>query len=371
MRKILRTVTAIGVATGVALSVAPAASAHGRHHPRPRAPITVLADGLQGPYQVSASGRHLIVTEADAGRVIAIDRRKPRKVRTLVRGLGEGAASGAVRSGKRVYIATAEAGGPPDAPAPPAPPYPGSSVLVASKGRISQLADLLAHELRYNPDRQTQFDPEGVPLDALSNPFSLLAARGGGVFVADGGANAVLRVSARGKVSTFFVPPTINTGACAGRPNNDAASTGCDSVPTGVAYGPRGTIYVSALIGEAPGEGRVFVLDSRGRTKKVISGFTAPTGVAVAPNGTVYVSEALEGAPQAEPGPGFDIASVGQIVKVSPKGKRTYAQVTMPTGLVWKGGTLYSSAWSIASFFGAPGTGQVVAVSDRAFRPGS
>ncbi len=370
MRPILRTTTAIGAAAVVALSVAPAASAHGKHRPSPpRAPITVLVSGLDGPYQVSASGRQLIVTEADAGRVVAIDRRHPRKVRTLVRGLGAGAAPGAVKVGRRVYIATAEAGGPPDSPTPPAPPYPGSSVLVASKGRVTQLADLLKYELAKNPDGQTQFDPSGAPLDALSNPFSLLAARGGGVLVADGGANDVLRVSARGRVSTFFVPPTVNTGACAGRPNNDAASTGCDSVPTGLAYGPRNTIYVSALTGEAPGEGRVYVLDARrGTVKRVIGGFTSPTGVAVAPDGTVYVSEALEGAPQAEPGPGFDPATVGRIVKVSPRGTRTYAQVTMPTGLVWKGGTLYSTAWSLGSFFGAPGTGQVVAVGDRAFR---
>ncbi|WP_313407191.1 ScyD/ScyE family protein [Aeromicrobium sp.] len=373
MRTVLRTTTAIGVAASVALAFAPSATAHGKHRPRHHhAPITVLAKGLEGPYQVSASGRHLIVTEADAGRVIAVDRHRKGKAHTLVRGLGPNAAAGAVKVGRRIYIATSEAGGPPGTPP---PPYPASSVLVAQKGKVKQLADLLAYELKRNPDGQTQFDPvSGEPLDALSNPFSLLALRGwhGGVLVADGGANAVLRVSPWGKVSTFFVPPTITTGECAGRPNNDAASTGCDSVPTGLAYGPRNTIYVSTLNGEAPGEGRVYVLDAkRGKVKKVIKGFTAPTGVAVAPDGTVYVSEALEGAPQGEPGPEFDPASVGQIVKVSPWGRRTYAQVTMPTGMVWTGGTLYSSAWSIASFLGAPGTGQVVAVGSRAFRSGS
>lgn len=374
MHSTFRTITAIGVATGVALTFTPSASAHGRHHHPHQAAITVLARGLDGPYQVSASGRSLIVTEADAGRVIAIDRHGRHRVRTLVSGLGANAAAGAVRVGHRVYIATGEAGGPPEGPPPPPPPYPGSSVLVAKKGKVTQLADLLKYELKHNPDRQLQFGPDGNPVDALSNPFSLLAARGhrGGVFVADGGANDVLRVDRWGRVSTFFVPPTINTGACAGRPNNDPASTGCDSVPTGLAYGPRNTIYVSTLSGEAPNAGRVYVLDARtGKVRKVISGFTAPTGVAVRPDGTVYVSEALEGAPQAEPGPGFDPSTVGRIVRVSPNGQRTYAQVTMPTGLVWNAGTLYSSAWSIASFFGAPGTGQVVAVSDRAFKRAS
>ncbi|MFH7324837.1 ScyD/ScyE family protein [Aeromicrobium sp. JJY06] len=369
MRPVWRVLTAATTATAVALTFAPSASAHGKHRPTHR-PITVVADGLEGPFQVSRDvGHRLLVMESGAGRVISVDPRHRGKVRTLVSGLGPNAASGAVRVGKYIAIVTGEAD-----PSAPAGPYPGSSVLVAKKGKVSVFADLMAHELKYNPDGQTQFGPDGAPLDALSNPFSLLAERGrhGGVLVADGGANAVLRVSAKGKVSTFFVPPTVNTGACEGRPNNDASTVGCDAVPTGLAYGPRNTLYVSALTGEAPGEGRVYVLDARtGKVKRVIKGFTSPTGVAVRRDGTIYVSEVLEGMPEGEPGPGFDPSTVGQIVKVSPWGKRTYAQVTMPTGLVISGKSLYSTAWSIAGFLGIEGAGQVVKVSDRAFRRAS
>lgn len=367
MRPILKVVTTVATASCVALTFAPTASAHpGKHKPKQTPPISVIAKGLEGPFQVSKAGHRLLVTESGAGRIITVDPHHGGKVRTVVSGLGANAPSGAVRVGSRTYIAMAEAD-----PAAPAGTYPGSSILVAKHGKVKRLADLLAYELKRNPDGQTQFGSDGEPLDALSNPFSLLAARGhgGGVLVADGGANAVLRVTAKGKVSTFFVPPTVNTGACEGRPNNDEASTGCDSVPTGLAYGPRGTIYVSALIGEAPGEGRVFVLDARtGKVRKVIKGFTAPTGVAVDKHGTVYVSEVLEGAPEGEPGPGFDPSTVGRIVKVTPSGKRTYAQVTMPTGLVITHHKLYATAWSIAGFLGIEGAGQVVAVSDRAFR---
>ena len=52
------------------------------------------------------------------------------------------------------------------------------------------------------------------------------------------GANDVLWVSPHREVRTFFVPPVIDTGGCAGVPNNDPEHTGCDPVPTGVA-GPE------------------------------------------------------------------------------------------------------------------------------------
>ena len=45
----------------------------------------------------------------------------------------------------------------------------------------------------------------------------------------------------------------------------------------------------------------------------------------------------------------------------------THAQVTMPTGLVLSHGSLYASAWSIASFLGLQHKGQVVKVRQGAF----
>ena len=58
---------------------------------------------------------------------------------------------------------------------------------------------------------------------------------------------------------------------------------------------------------------------------------------------------------------------MGQITRIQ-GGRRTQAQVTMPTGLDLKNGGLYASAWSIASFFGLPHAGQVVKVREGAFR---
>ena len=43
------------------------------------------------------------------------------------------------------------------------------------------------------------------------------------------------------------------------------------------------------------------------------------------------------------------------------------AQVTMPTGLLWKDGSLYSTAWSTAFFSELEHAGQVVKVGKHAF----
>ena len=168
------------------------------------------------------------------------------------------------------------------------------------------------------------------------------------MLVADGGGNVVLPVDRKGKVSNFFIPPVIKAGACKDVENNaPVPGTGCDPVPTGLAYGPRSTLYVSTLSSKVPGEGRVYVLDAySGKVKRVISGLDAPTGVAVDWCGNVYVSELMDGLATAT-----DLSTVGRIVKIAPNGSKTYAQVTMPVGLLIDNGVLYSSAWSVAGMF--------------------
>jgi len=323
--------------------------------------IRVLARNLNGPFEVSASNGRLYVTQSGAGRVTEINRSTGHKS-PVVTGLGENAASGAVRIGKKFLIVTGTSE--PGDTQTPAGPQPPSSVLVAKRGhKAKQLADLLKYELKHNPDGQRQFNANGTAPDSLSNPFYILADRHrkGGVIVADGGANDVLRVSRKGKVSTFFVPPTVNTGPCKGLANNDPQHPGCDAVPTGLAYGSHNRLYVSALGSEVPGAGRVYVLNAKtGKLKYIIRGFTAPTGVAVnKSSGAVYVSELLDGLGQNQP----PSATTGRIVRVAKGGKRTYAQVTQPVGLIYTGGKLYSSAWSLSG----PGKGQVVRVRGGAF----
>ena len=366
MGKTRTAAVALGVTVAAAVAaVAPGSAAVGQTAGSNA--VTVVARGLDGPYGLQFTGKNsLVVTEGDAGDVTAVNTATGVQ-RTLLKRLN-GPAGVGVRSG-RLYVALGESQ-PDMPPTAPRPAFRGATVVTAGAdgSRPRVLADLLAYERRANPDGQVQF-VGGKPVDALSNPFSLNVS-GYGMLVADGGANAVLRVGREsGRVSTFFVPPTLREGVCRKAPNN-AGTFGCDSVPTGVAVA-RGSIYVSTLGAEAPGAARIYRLNPRnGRVLQTWAGLTGLTGIAVAPDGTIFASQVLEGAPsmQGPPPPGFDPSSIGQIVRIEPNGRRTYAQVTMPTGLVWHDGALHASAWSIASFMGMQRAGQVVRVPAGAFR---
>ena len=165
---------------------------------------------------------------------------------------------------------------------------------------------------------------------------------GWGLLVADGGANDVLKVNPRtGKVSTFFAPPTVkDVKACQApgrerQPGHGRAAT--RSRPVSTSSGARSTSAPWAP--RLPGAGRVYKLSPRtGKVLRVWKGLTAPTGVAVrARRHDLRLRGPRGRACRVTRRPGFDPSTVGRITKIS-HGKRTYAQVTMPTGLDLKNG---------------------------------
>ncbi|WP_433292028.1 ScyD/ScyE family protein [Actinoplanes sp. CA-030573] len=361
MRK-LRAFAILGMSALTVIAAQPAYASAG--HGRP--PVRTITEGLDGPYglQITRHG-HALVAEGDSGEITDVDLRTGAQ-RTVIADLQ--APSGVATHGDKIYVTLG--GGSPDGPPPPSK-YPPASLLVAKKNGtgVRVLADLQAYELKHNPDGQVQFDKNGNPYDALSNPFSLTDTPWG-LLVADGGANDVLRVDPHsGRVSTYFVPPTAKTPACL-KPEAQAnpGTIGCDPVPTGVAVQGR-YVYVSTLGAESPGASVVWKLDGRtGRVLHKWTGFTALTGVAVSPRGTIYASEVLFGAPEGDgpPPPGFDPATVGRLTRID-HGHVTHAAVTMPTGLRYVDGHLYATSWSIAGLLGIPHAGKLVDVSDRAF----
>jgi hypothetical protein len=363
--KLAHTMRAMAVIGTSALTVLASSPAHasGRHS---TPPVKTITSGLDGPYGLDIqSSKRAVITEGDSGEITAVNL-KTGAQRTLISGLQ--GPSGVATHGHKIYVVLG--GGGEEGPPPPSK-YPPASLLVANKNGtgVRVLADLMAYELKHNPDGQVQFGPNGQPYDALSNPFSMIYTKWG-LLVADGGANDVLRVNPRtGRISTFFVPPTAKTPACL-QPGAQAnpGTVGCDPVPTGVAVRGR-YVYVSTLGAESPGAAAIWKLDGRtGKVLRVWHGFTSLTGIAVSPRGTIYVSEVLFGAPAGEgpPPPGFDPSTVGRITRIQ-HGRITHAQVTMPTGLEYFHGRLYASSWSIASFLGIQHAGKLVQVSDRAF----
>lgn len=328
-------------------------------------PVQVVG-GLSGPFGLDTFRGGFVVGESSGGdhpgQVTWIDKKGQKHVL-----FDDAPIAGVTAGALRVWSVTGEEAPPPDAAEQPQNnlralrkgPYPFSSVLKThvKKGQTTVLADLMQYELDHNPDGQAQFDEHGNPYDALSNPFAI-TKYWKGLLVADGGANDVLLVNPRsGKVSTFFVPPTVKgeeVPECAGDVNNTPDTQGCDPVPTGVTVHGK-SVYVSTLGGEAPGGGKIYKLDARnGNVQRVWTGLDGPTGVAVGPDGSIYYSQVFGGGEGGPP---------GRVNRIVPNGDQTYVDVPMPVGLTTRGSHLYATTWAL----GDPGQGQVVELPASAF----
>ncbi len=134
---------------------------------------------------------------------------------------------------------------------------------------------------------------------------------------------------------------------------------GCDPVPTGVARGPDGLIYVSTLGALTPGAGRVYVLTPDGEEVRRIEDLNPMTGIVVSRRGTVYVSELTGDVAIEELDP---TAPAGRVVRIEEDGDRSYSAVPLPQGLEFEDGDLYASAQSLA-----PDAGQIVRVGSGTF----
>lgn len=134
--------------------------------------------------------------------------------------------------------------------------YPGA------RGPVKPIADLNAYEAAKNPDKgEVDSNPYGI----LATPF--------GAFATDAGGNDLLKVTKNGKVSTVavfgdrmvpspFPPPP--------------AEIPMQAVPTSVAWGPDGALYVSELTGFpfVKGAARVWRIAPGKAPKVYATGFT-------------------------------------------------------------------------------------------------
>lgn len=384
--------SAIAAASCLALSATLiAAPAQAHRSPAPPTPSTV-AEGLVGPLALALGDRHeLFVTQGFLGNLSKIDRRG--RISTVAQmppgvlgpqGSSNEIAGVDVSSGSTFHIETDYLAG------------FSHIVKTTARGKRTVVSkDFLAHEAKTNADGRVKYGFVGLKgqcasdLAALetqigqrlvseyrgedfSHPYQLDVTRHA-TYVADAGANALLKVSPKsGKISTVAALPPVKVTASAellgalnamlaGIPELPEGTTAPDCllgktfvaepVPTDVEMGRDGQLYVTTLAGVA-GESlplsHVYKVDPRhGKIRTVASGLHGATGVAVASNGTVFAAEMFGGE-----------------VSVIPKGSKkatTLFTADSPGDVEVKGNTVYATT----GVFDAEGNGAVVKVDYR------
>ena len=196
-------------------------------------------------------------------------------------------------------------------------------LVSVSGGSVTPVADVAAFEASANPDGG------GVN----SNPFSLVGLPGGGFAVSDAGGNDVLSVGAGGAIDVLGILPPAANPLPFGPP-------AYDPVPTGIALGANGEVFVAQLTGFPfpVGEAKVFrILDDL--LSVYAGGLTNLIDVAVGEDGSVY---ALELDSDSLLGP----LTTGALYSVGPSGTKDLllGGLERPTGLAaGPNGRLYVS----------------------------
>lgn len=163
-----------------------------------------------------------------------------------------------------------------------------------------------------------------------TNPYSATVGNDGHLYIGDGGENGIWRVDANGDygLAVQFSGDPVVTGIAAPprggwdtltvalfgngmsgfsngrvvevtrRGVKDIVPAGTITMPIGVAYSPRGNLYVLQFATPntqpgppfAPGTGAVWSVSSNGAATKLVSGLNFPTGITFARDGTAYVT---------------------------------------------------------------------------------
>jgi hypothetical protein len=231
----------------------------------------------------------------------------------------------------------------------------------AGRARPAVVFNFAAFEAAKNPDRGrgpgARFG--NPPID--SDPYALAAYRGG-FAVADAAANDLLWIHGNGKVSVLAVFPTQTVrlsradGKKIGAPPA-MTSISAQSVPSSVAVGPDGALYVGELTGVPfkPGTARVWrVLPGRKPTVYA-SGFTNISDLAFDGRDLLVLELSTRGLLAGR--------SPGALVRVAPSGSRRVLAskgLLYPTGVAVAGKTIYISNNGLFPATGSGPQGEIV-----------
>ncbi|HEY7823141.1 MAG TPA: ScyD/ScyE family protein, partial [Acidimicrobiia bacterium] len=132
--------------------------------------------------------------------------------------------------------------------------------------------------------------------NAVTNPYDLVPASGGGFLVSDSGINAILYISEDGEVFEYLDFPSRDN------PQPSEGPAEFEVVPTGIARGPDHAVYVASLTGFPYPEGaaqvyRIEDVTATGETSVdgeftvFADGFTAATDLVFDADGSMLVTE--------------------------------------------------------------------------------
>jgi len=215
--------------------------------------------------------------------------------------------------------------------------------LMLIKGEKTEAVDIAAFAAAHPQSADSLGTVPGeVPWD--SDPYDVVAYRGGWA-VADAGANDLLYVSATGRVSMLARFPAVAEQVPAGVLGNPAPITvGAQAVPTSVAIGPDGALYVGLLRGVPSNPGTAYIYRVVPGQQPVIwaRGLTTVTAIAFDRQGRLLATEFNIGgllSPPTVPGALVRISNDGQTVTALP-----VPDLFQPTGVaVSADGTVYVS----------------------------
>jgi sugar lactone lactonase YvrE len=200
-------------------------------------------------------------------------------------------------------------------------------------------------------DLEGSENPDGFIKE--SHPYGLTPGPDGKLWVADAGANTLLKVDpATGSVELMAVFDGISSPL----PNpNRGGAMESDPVPTGIAIGDDDNIYVSFLPGFPflPGSAKVVQVTPDGQVSDYANGLTMVTDLRKGPDGALY---AVQLGQFTEQGP---VPNSGSIVRVKEgaSSEVVIGDLSFPTSIDFNAS---GDAYVTINGVGAPGSGEVV-----------